>query len=55
MVASAAPVVAAARTPAETIESLPAKFVSVATASELTEKETAEAFEVVVEQEQKDV
>lgn len=52
MVAFAAIVVAAARMPAETIESLPAEFVSVVTASEPTEKETVEAFEVVAEQEQ---
>lgn len=55
MAAFAATVVAAGRMPAETIESLPAEFVSVATTSELTEKEPAEDFEVVAEQEQKDV
>ena len=52
MAAFAATVVAAGRMPAETIESLPAEFVSVATTSELTEKEPAE---VVAEQELKDV
>lgn len=48
MVASAATVVAAARMPAETIESLPEELVFVVTASELSEKVIVEKAEVVV-------
>lgn len=48
MVALAATVVGAGRTPAEMIESLPAEFVSVVIASELTETVTAEEAEAVV-------
>lgn len=47
MVASAATVVAIGRMLAEKTESLPAEFVSVVTASELTEKVAAEEAEAV--------
>ncbi len=56
MVASSAIVVEAVRTPAEMTERLLAKFVSVATASELTERGTAEeAGAVAAGQEQASV